>query len=55
VAFVALNQVYVMKFGGKPVAITSDGFYKQGPVWSPDGKTLAYVNRPGRRGERLAA
>ena len=47
VAFVALNQVYVMKFGGRPVAITSDGFYKQGPVWSPDGKTLAYATDRG--------
>jgi len=47
VAFVALNQVYVMKIGGKPVAVTNDGFYKQGPVWSPDGKTLAYVSDRG--------
>ncbi|QMV19428.1 amidohydrolase family protein [Granulicella sp. 5B5] len=43
VAFVALNQLYVMRIGGKPVAITHDSFYKQGPAWSPDGKTLAYV------------
>ncbi len=47
VAFVALNQVYVMEIGGRPVAVTSDGFYKQGPVWSPDGKTLAYVSDRG--------
>jgi Tol biopolymer transport system component len=47
VAFVALNQVYVMKIGGKPGAVTNDGFYKQGPVWSPDGKTLAYVTDRG--------
>jgi Tol biopolymer transport system component len=43
VAFVALNQVYLMKIGAKPVALTHDAFYKQGPAWSPDGKTLAYV------------
>jgi Tol biopolymer transport system component len=43
VAFVALNQLYIMPIGGKPVAITHDAFYKQGPIWSPDGKTLAYV------------
>ena len=43
VAFVALNQLYVMKIGGAPVALTNDTFYKQGPAWSPDGKTLAYV------------
>jgi len=47
VAFVALNQVYMMKIGGKPAAVTNDGFYKQGPVWSPDGKTLAYVTDRG--------
>jgi Tol biopolymer transport system component len=44
VAFVALNQLYVMPIGGKPVALTHDTFYKQGPAWSPDGKTLAYVS-----------
>jgi Tol biopolymer transport system component len=44
VAFVALNQVYVMPLDGKPVAITHDAFYKQGPAWSPDGKQLAYVS-----------
>lgn len=44
VAFVALNQLYVMPIGGAPVAITHDTFYKQGPAWSPDGKWLAYVS-----------
>lgn len=44
VAFVALNQMYVMKIGAAPVALTHDAFYKQGPAWSPDGKTLAYVS-----------
>lgn len=44
VAFVALNQLYVMLIGGKPVAITHDSYYKQGPAWSPDGKQLAYVS-----------
>lgn len=44
VAFVALNQLYVMPIGGKPVAITRDSFYKQGPAWSPNGKRLAYVS-----------
>jgi len=44
VAFVALNQLYIMPIGGKPVALTHDTFYKQGPTWSPDGKTLAYIS-----------
>ncbi len=44
VAFVALNQLYVMRIGSAAVALTHDGFYKQGPAWSPDGKTLAYVS-----------
>jgi Tol biopolymer transport system component len=43
VAFVALNQLYIMPIGGKPTAITNDTFYKQGPAWSPDGKKLAYI------------
>jgi Tol biopolymer transport system component len=44
VAFVALNQLYLMTIGSVPVALTHDTFYKQGPAWSPDGKTLAYVS-----------
>ncbi|SEC04050.1 amidohydrolase family protein [Terriglobus roseus] len=44
VAFVALNQLYVMPVGGTPKAITNDTFYKQGPAWSPDGTKLAYIS-----------
>ena len=44
IAFVALNQLYVMTIGSAPVALTNDTFFKQGPAWSPDGKTLAYVS-----------
>lgn len=44
IAFVALNQLYVMTIGSTPVALTNDTFYKQGPAWSSDGKTLAYVS-----------
>lgn len=47
VAFVALNQLYVMTIGQKPVALTSDAFYKQGPIFSADGKWLAYVSDRG--------
>jgi Tol biopolymer transport system component len=44
VAFVALNQLYLMTIGSAPMALTHDTFYKQGPAWSPDGKSLAYVS-----------
>lgn len=44
VAFVALNQVYIMPIGGMPAALTHDTFYKQGTIWSPDGTRLAYVS-----------
>jgi Tol biopolymer transport system component len=44
IAFIALNQLYLMKIGSAPIALTHDMFYKQGPAWSPDGKKLAYVS-----------
>ena len=40
--FVALNQLYVMKIGHRPVALTHTAWAKATPVWSPDGKYLAY-------------
>ena len=53
IAFIALNQLYVMWLGGQPHAITADRFYKQGPAWSPDGKTLAYVSDAGNGIENI--
>ena len=44
IAFIAVNQIYLMPVGGKPTPLTHDTFFKQGPAWSPDGKTLAYVS-----------
>jgi len=44
VAFVSLNQLWLMTVGEKPRQLTRDAFYKQGPAWSPDGKKLAYVS-----------
>jgi Tol biopolymer transport system component len=44
VAFIALNQLWVMEISKTPRAITHDACYKQGPQWSPDGKSLAYVS-----------
>ena len=42
VAFVALNQLYEMAIGQRPVALTHTPWAKATPVWSPDGKSLAY-------------
>jgi Tol biopolymer transport system component len=42
VAFVALNQVWLMTIGKKPEELTNDPFFKADPTWSPDGKSLAY-------------
>lgn len=42
VAFVALNQIWLMKIGQKPQKLTNDQFFKADPTWSPDGKSLAY-------------
>jgi Tol biopolymer transport system component len=42
VAFVALNQLYEMRIGQRPVALTHTPWAKATPVWSPDGKFLAY-------------
>ena len=42
VVFEALNQLWLMEIGGKPVALTNDKFYKEDPAWSPDGRSIAY-------------
>ena len=42
VAFVALNQLWTMRLGSKPIALTDDIYYKATPFWSPDGSQLAY-------------
>ena len=42
VAFVALNQVWLMDVGRDPRQVTNDPYYKADPTWSPDGKSLAY-------------
>lgn len=42
VAFVALNDLWVMPVDGEPERITDDEFHVVDPVWSRDGKQLAY-------------
>ncbi len=42
IAFAALNQLWLLPVGGKPVKLTNDAWYKCHPAWSPDGKTLAF-------------
>ena len=37
VVFVALNQLWEMKIGHKPVALTNTAWAKATPTWSPDG------------------
>ena len=42
VAFVALNDLWIMDIGSKPRQITNDQFTELQPTWSPDGQSLAY-------------
>jgi Tol biopolymer transport system component len=44
VVFVALNQLWEMKIGHRPVALTRTPWAKATPAWSPDGKYLAYAS-----------
>lgn len=42
VAFIALNDLWLMKPGDKPQRVTHDKYTELNPTWSPDGKELAY-------------
>ncbi|MBL0939167.1 MAG: PD40 domain-containing protein [Gemmatimonadaceae bacterium] len=53
-AFVALARVYVMNFADmKPVRVTTANTGEFNPVWSPDGKSLAYVTWEDARGGQI--
>jgi Tol biopolymer transport system component len=43
-AFTALNRLYVMDYpNGTPKRLTTHEFTEANPIWSPDGKQLAFV------------
>ena len=42
VAFVALNDLWLMRIGGKPRRLTHDSYQEVDPVFSPDGTQIAY-------------
>lgn len=43
-AFTALNRLYVMDYpNGTPKRLTNHNFTEAMPVWSPDGKNIAFV------------
>ena len=42
VAFVALNDLWVMEIGQPPVQLTDDTFVEWVPSWSPDGRELFF-------------
>ncbi|MET7520621.1 amidohydrolase family protein [Streptomyces sp. NPDC005480] len=44
VAFAALGDIWVMRRGGRPEAVVSDGHHNTSPTWSPDGASIAYVS-----------
>ena len=55
VAFRALNDIYTMTIGQPPKPLTGDDWWKSDPAWSPDGRYLSYLHRPGRQARHLAA
>lgn len=42
IAFIALNDLWLMRIGQPPRRITNDSYYKADPAWSPDGRYVAY-------------
>jgi len=44
IAFVALNDLWVMQIGRKPVRLTNDTFVDWDPKWSSDGKRIYFAS-----------
>jgi Tol biopolymer transport system component len=42
VAFAALNDLWLMRIGGRPRKLTDDTYLENDPAFSPDGRSLAY-------------
>lgn len=42
IAFIALNDLWVMEIGEEPEQITDDQWYQADPAWHPDGRYLTY-------------
>lgn len=47
VAFMALNDLWIMRIGKRPRRLTNDNFYEANPAWSRDGRYLAYSSDKG--------
>lgn len=42
--FKALNDLWLLPIGGKSRRLTNDGYYEIDPVWSHDGRRIAYAS-----------
>lgn len=48
IVFEALNQLWLLDLrSGNPRRLTGDGYYKEDPAWSPDGRRIAYSSDQG--------
>ncbi|SNS51781.1 component of the Tol biopolymer transport system [Noviherbaspirillum humi] len=50
IAFVALNDVWVMKIGEAPVRLTNDTDRDGNPQWTPDGSAVYFSSEKGNAG-----
>ncbi len=51
IAFVALNDVWTMAIGGKPVRLTDDVDRDGNVQWTPDGKAVYFSSEKGNAGQ----